>query len=152
MNDTPIQVFIDNGATSSILLLSTYKKHPILQKYPTTKSTTHIHIGGGTIKLHFWIELPSILENQTIQIKVLVCDTECPYDILLRRTSLANLSTWQDYANYKLYIQQISIPIIAKINVRILPGKTGIILAPLKTRKTTFTPRNTIKGEGIAYV
>ena len=69
MNDTTIQVFIDNGATSSILLLSTYKKHPILQKYPTTKSTTPIHIGGGTIKLHFWIELPSILENQTIQIK-----------------------------------------------------------------------------------
>ena len=58
MDDTPIQVFIDNGATPSILPLSTYKKHPILQKYPTTKSTTPIHTGGGTIELHFWIELP----------------------------------------------------------------------------------------------
>ena len=58
MDDTPIQVFIDNGATPSILPLSTYKKHPILQKYPTTKSTTPIHKGGGKIKLHFWIELP----------------------------------------------------------------------------------------------
>ena len=74
MDDTPIQVFIDNGATSSILPLSTYKKHPVLQKYPTTKSTTPIHTGGGTIKSHFWIELPSKLDNQTIQIKVLVCD------------------------------------------------------------------------------
>ena len=53
MDDTPIQVFIDNGATPSILPLSTYKKHPILQKYPTTKSTTPIHTGGGTIE--FWI-------------------------------------------------------------------------------------------------
>ena len=60
---------------------------------------------------------------------------QCPYDILLGRTSLAYLSTWQDYANNKLYIQQISIPIVAKNNVRILLGNTGIIL-----------------GKGIAYV
>ena len=40
MDDTPIQVFIDNGATPSILPLSTYNKHLILQKYPKTKSTT----------------------------------------------------------------------------------------------------------------
>ena len=32
MDDTPIQVFIDNGATPSILPLSTYNKHSILQK------------------------------------------------------------------------------------------------------------------------
>ena len=69
MDDTPIQVFVDNGATPSILLLSTYNKHPILQKYPTTKSTSPIHTGGGTIKLHFWIELPLKLDNQPIQIK-----------------------------------------------------------------------------------
>ena len=50
MDDTPIQVFIDNGATPSILPLSTYKKYPILQKYLTTKGTTLIHTGGGTIE------------------------------------------------------------------------------------------------------
>ena len=99
MDDTPTQVFIDNRATPSILPLSTYNKHPILQKYPTTKSTTPIHTGGGTIKSHFWIELPLKLENQTIQIKVLVCDSECPFDILLGKTSLAHLSAWKDYAN-----------------------------------------------------
>ena len=152
MDDTPIQVFIDNGATSSILLLSTYKKHPILQKYPTTKNTTPIHSGGGTIESDFWMKLPLILENQTFKIKVLVCNSECPYDILLRRTSLAHLSIWQDYANNKLYIQQISIPIVARNNVRILPGKTKIILAALNTGKTTFTPRNTIIGKATAYV
>ena len=53
MDDTPIQVFIDNGATPSILPLSTYNKHPVLQKYPKTKSTTPIHTGGGTIESHF---------------------------------------------------------------------------------------------------
>ena len=152
MDDTHIQVFIDNGATPSILPLSTYKKHPILAKYPPTKSTTPIHTGGGTTELPFWIELPLKLDNQIIQIKVLVFDSECPYDILLARSSLAHLSTWQDYANNKLFIQQISIPIVAKNNVRILPGNTGIILAALKTGKTTFTPRNTIIGKGIAYV
>ena len=85
MDDTPIQVFIDNGATPSILPLSTYNKHPVLQKYPKTKSTTPIHTGGSTIESHFWIELPLKLENQAIQIKVLVCDLECPYDIFDRQ-------------------------------------------------------------------
>ena len=99
------------------------------------------------------IELPLKLNNQTIQIKVLVvCDSECPHDILLGRTSSACLSTWQDYADNKTYIQQISSPIVAKNNLRILFGNTGIISAVLKTGKTTFTPRNTIMGKGISYV
>ena len=152
MDDTPIQVFIDNGTTPSILPLSTYNKHPILQKYPTAKSTTPIHTGGGTIESHSWIELPQKLENQVIQIKVLVCDSECPCYILIGRTSLAHLSAWQDYTTNKLYLQQISIPIVAKNNVRILPGCTGIVSATLKTGKTTFTPINTIMGKGIAFV
>ena len=66
MDDTPIQVFIDNGATPFIFPISTYNKHSVLQKYPKTKSTTPIHTGGGTIKSHFWIELPLKLENQVI--------------------------------------------------------------------------------------
>ena len=152
MDDTPMQVFIDNGATFSILLISTYNKHPVLQKYPKTKSTTPIHTGGDTIESHFWIELPLKLENPNIQIKVLVCDSECPYDILIGRTSLAHLSAWQDNASNKLYIQQISIPLMAKNNVRILPGCTGIVSAALKTSNTTFTARNTIMGKGVACV
>ena len=91
MDDTPIQVFIDNGATTSILPISTYNRHPVLQKYLKTKSTTPIHTGGGTIESHFWIVLPLKLENQVIQIKVLVCDLECSYDILIGRTSLVHL-------------------------------------------------------------
>ena len=87
MDGTPIQDFIDNGATLFILPLSTYNKHPILQKYPKTKSTTPIHTEGGTIESHFRIELPLKLENQTLQIEVLVCDSECPHDILIGRTS-----------------------------------------------------------------
>ena len=152
MDDTPIQVFIDNGATPSILPLSTYNKHQILQKYPKTKSTTPIHTGGGTIELHFWIEFPLKLENCTIQIKVFVCNLECPCDILIGRTSLAHLLAWQDYATNRLYIQHIFIPIVAKNNVRILPGCTRIVSAALKEGKSSFTPRNTIMGKGVAYV
>ena len=81
MDDTPIQVFIDNGATPSIPQLSTYNNHPILHKYPTTKSITPIHTRFCTIESHFWIVLQLKLDNQTIQIKVLVCDSECPHDI-----------------------------------------------------------------------
>ena len=125
MNDTPIEIFIDNGATPSILPLRTYNKFPILHTYPKTESNTPIHTGGGLITSHFWLEIPLKLQHQTIQIKALVCDSECPYDLM------AHLSAWQDYVTNKLYIQQISIPLTVRNNIGILPGKTGIVMLTL---------------------
>ena len=93
IDETQVQIFIDNGATPSILLLSMYNKYPLLRMYPKTDSNTLIHTGGGMIESHFWIEIPLKLDNQTIQIKALICDSECPYDIVLGHTSLAQLST-----------------------------------------------------------
>ena len=58
MNDTPIEIFIDNGATPSILPLRTYNKFPILCTYPKTESNTPIHTGGGLITSHSWLEIP----------------------------------------------------------------------------------------------
>ena len=151
MDNTQVEIFIDNGATQSILPLNMYNKYPILQKYPKTESHTPIHTGGGMIESHFWIEIPLRLKNQIIQIKTLVCDLECPYDIVLGCTSLAQLSAWQDYASRQLFIQQISIPSMATNNIRVLPGCTGIISLVLKPSKT-FIPCHTIIGKGIVYV
>ena len=53
INDTPIKIFIDNGATPSILPLRTYNKFLILHTYPKTESNTPIHTGGHLIKSHF---------------------------------------------------------------------------------------------------
>ena len=92
--------------------------------YPRTESNTPIHTGGGLIKSHFWLEIQLKINHQTIQIKALVCDSECPYDLILGCTSMAQLSTWQDYASHKLYLQQISIPFTVRNNISILPGKT----------------------------
>ena len=72
MDNTHVQIFIENGATSSILPLSIYNKYPILQKYPQTESHTPIHTGGGMIESYFWIEIPLKLDNQVIQIKTLI--------------------------------------------------------------------------------
>ena len=152
MDNTSVEIFIDNGATPSILPLNMYNMHPILQKYPKMESYTPIHTGGGMIESHFWIEIPLKLENQIIQIKTLVCESECPNDIVLGRTSLAQLSVWQDYASRQLFIQQISIPLIVTNNIRVLQGHTGIISLALKLNKTSFIPCHTIVGKGIAYV
>ena len=106
MNDTPIKIFTDNRATPSMLPLHTYNRFSILHTYPRTESNTPIHAGGGLIKSHFWLEIPLKLDHQTIQIKALVCDSECPYDLILGWTSMAQLSAWQDYASHKLYLQR----------------------------------------------
>ena len=86
MDNTQVEIFIDNGATPSILPLNVYNKYPILQKYPKMGSHTPIHTGGSMIESHFWIEIPLRLENKIIQIKTLVCDSECPYDLVLGHT------------------------------------------------------------------
>ena len=65
---------------------------------------------------------------------------------------MAQLSAWQDYAAHKLYLQQILIPLTVRNNIRILPGKTGVLSLTLQLNKTLFTPRHTIIGKGIAYV
>ena len=116
------------------------------------ESHTPIQTGGGMIESHFWIEIPLKLENQIIQIKTLVCDSECPYDIVLGCTSLAQLSAWQDYASRQLFIQQISILLMATNNITVLPGCTGIVSLALKLSKTSFVPHHMIIGKGIAHV
>ena len=80
------------------------------------------------IESNFLIEIPLKLDNQVIQIKTLVCDSECLYDIVLGHTSLAQLSAWQDYASRQLFIQQISIPLVAKSNAKniTLPDRNHI--------------------------
>ena len=100
------------------------------------------------IESHFWIEIPLKIDNQVIQ----VCDSECPYDIVLGHTSLVQLSAWQDYASRQLLIQQISIPLVAKNNFRILPRQIGMVSLVLKPSKTSFVPHHTFTGKGIAYV
>ena len=65
---------------------------------------------------------------------------------------MAQLSAWQDYAAHKLYLHRILIPLTAKTNIRILPGKTGVVSLTLQPNKTSFTPRHTIIGKGVAYV
>ena len=122
-----MEIFIDNEATLSILPLHNYNKFPILHTYSKRESNTPIHTGGSLIKSHFWLEILLKLENQTVQIKALVCDSECPYDLILRCTSIAQLSAQQDYASHKLYLQQILIPLTVRNNIRILPGKTGVV-------------------------
>ena len=69
MNDTPIEIFIDNGATPSILPLHTYNKFPILHTYPKTESNTPIHTGGGLITSHLWLEIPLKLQHQQFRSK-----------------------------------------------------------------------------------
>ena len=79
-------------------------------------------------------------------------DSECPYNITLGRTSILQLSAWQDYESHKLYIQQISVPLTVRNNVRVLLGETEVVSLTLQPNKTSFTPRHTITGKGVAYV
>ena len=62
MDNTQVEIFIDNGATPSILPLNVYNKYPILKKYPKMESHTPIHT-GGMIESHFWRDTFEIRES-----------------------------------------------------------------------------------------
>ena len=91
----------------------------------------------------------SFLDRDTFEIRE---SNNSDIDIVLGHTSLAQLSAWQDYASRQLFIQQISIPLTATNNIRVLPECTGIISLVLKLSKTSFIPCHTIIGKGIAHV
>ena len=65
---------------------------------------------------------------------------------------MAQLSTWQDYVSYKLYLQQILISLTVRNNICILPGKTRVVSLTLRLNKTSFTPRHTITGKDVTYI
>ena len=46
LDNTLVEIFIDNGAMPSILPIRTYNKFPLLHKYPKMESNTPIHTGG----------------------------------------------------------------------------------------------------------
>ena len=64
MDNTQVEIFVDNGATPSILPLNIYNKYPLLQKYPNTEGHTPIHTGGGMIESHFLIVIPLKLDKR----------------------------------------------------------------------------------------
>ena len=81
-----------------------------------------------------------------------MCDSECPYDLILGHTSMAQLSAWQDYTSHKLYLQQILITLTVRNNIRTLPGETRVVSLTLQPNKTSFTPRHTIISKGVTYI
>ena len=55
MNDTPMEIFIDNGATPSILPLCTYNKFPILHTYPIKITTSNNSDQSTSVRLRMSI-------------------------------------------------------------------------------------------------
>ena len=75
---------MEENASSFVDDTNTHCDFSIIDHNSDTKNTnTPVHTGGGLITSHFWLEIPLKLQHQTIQIKALVCDSECPYDLIL---------------------------------------------------------------------
>ena len=90
-------VYDDRGMFQAKLMDET--QPPLLRTYSKTESNTPIHTGGSMIESHFWIEIPLKLDNQIIQIKALVCDSECPYNIVL------DILHWHNFLHGKIMLQ-----------------------------------------------
>ena len=56
MNNTSVEIFIDNEATPSIIPLHTYNKYPILHSYPKTEATCQYTLEEVYLNLIFGLK------------------------------------------------------------------------------------------------
>ena len=143
IDNTQVEIFIDNGTTPSILPFNMYNKYPMLQKYPKMESHTPIHTGGGMIESHFWIKIRLRLENQIIQIKTLVCIRShiISSTIGMARLCFQTAIYTANFNTFNGYKQHYS---IARMHRNYITGA--------KLSKKSFIPHHMIFGKGIAYV
>ena len=97
-NTHEIPVLVDNGSTLNIMPTYYYEKAYYLHHLPKEKEERTIHTGNGTVKTHFWIDVPINIEGCFLQLKLLVCDTQAKAGILLSKMALEQLQRWQDYS------------------------------------------------------
>ena len=153
-NKYKVTILVDNGATYSILSTKAYKNMPQLKyipKIPLAGDLT-INTGNGSIKCHFWIEIPVKIQEVELQLRLLVCDTQATADILLGKNTLQELSAWQDYTNNVIYLAQISVPFIATNTKVIKPGALETITMRLRFDNCSYQTSKDFCGQGIGYV
>ena len=152
-NKYKVNIIIDNGATYSIMSTKMYKTMPELRTIPKIPLAQDISIntGNGTIKCHFWIEIPIKIEQIEMQIRMLVCDTLAEPGILLGRNTLQELAAWQDYTANTIFIAQISIPLVAMQAVNIPPGEAKQITMRLRFNSCSYNTLEDFCGRGIIY-
>ena len=89
-----ILLFLDNNCTISIMQKSCYNGNEIMLKCQKIPSADYMimHTGNGDIKPHFWIVILLVMQQVTIQLQLLVCDTKAKAGILVGKDAFDQLN------------------------------------------------------------
>ena len=127
-NTHDIPIYVDNGTTINIMPTHFYDKAYYLHHLPRENTTGQtIHTGNGPVETHFWIDILLNVQGCMIQFKLLVCNTQAQTGILLSKTALEQLQTWQDYSSNTLYVKQTAIPLYATQDIELLPDRKTVV-------------------------
>ena len=81
----------------------------------------------------------------------MVCDTQAKAGILLIKTALEQLQTWQDYSTNTIDIKQTALLMHAVHDVELLPNRKTVVEL-IADRNTHFKNSKLIQGKGIVWV
>ena len=136
MDGTHIKVntLMDTGCSKPILNKKFYDKHPYLHKMPlyTIQSIGVVVADDGVIKVTEAIQFMIKFHGHVFEFIAYLADMSDTFDFVIGQKSMYELEATVDYNNLAFTFLKRSLPVYAKENYTIKPGRSKDIVLKLK--------------------
>ena len=129
-----VTTLIDTGSSKPILNKTFYDKHPYLHEMPhySIQSIGVVVADDGVIKVTEAIQFMIKFHGHVFKFIAYLADMSDTFDFLIEQKSMYELEATVDYNNLAFTFLKRSLPIYAKEDYTIKPGKTKDIVLELK--------------------
>ena len=156
MDGTHIKVatLIDTGCSKTILNKKFYDKHPYLHEMPhyTIQSIGVVVADDGVIKVTEAIQFMIKFHGHVFEFIAYLADMSNTFDFVIGQKSMYELEATVDYNNLAFTFLKRSLPIYAKENYIIKPGKSKDIVLELKDIPFEVHGYKDFPNDGVATV
>ena len=156
MDGTHIKVttLIDTGCSKPILNKKFYDKHPYLHNMPlyTIQSIGVVVADDGVIKVTEAIQFMIKFHGHVFEFIAYLADMSDTFDFVIGQKSMYELEATVDYNNLAFTFLKRSLPVYAKENYTIKPGRSKDIVLKLKEMPSVVYGYSNFPREGVATV
>ena len=156
MNGSHINVttLIDTGCSKPILNKKFYDKHPYLYEMPhyTIQSIGVVVADDGVIKVTEAIQFMIKFHGHVFEFIAYLADMSHTFDFVIGQKSMYELEATVDYNNLAFTFLKRSLPIYARENYTIKPGKSKDIVLELKEKTFEVYGYKDFPKDGVATV
>ena len=154
MDGTHIKVttLIDTGCSKAILNKKFYDKHPYLHKMPlyTIQSIGVVVADDGVIKVTEAVQFMIKFHGHVFEFIAYLADMSDTFDFVIGQKSMHELEASVDYNNLAFTFLKRSLPVYAKENYTIKPGRSKDIVLKLKEIPSVVYGYSNFPRDGVA--